>query len=405
VSRNRRRRGETLESVDGTESPRHQHGLRGADHGDAARRHGRGRPQGRAPERRPGPHARLGPRRARAVVEGDRPQQARGHAEAVHAGGPGAAARAGRRRRRARRELPAGRAGEVGPRAGRAPGAQPAAGHAARHRVRPGRAVQGAARVRHADGSDERLRPPDRAGGRAAHAAAVRPRRRGGRHRGGVRGAHRALPPRRLRRRGPGDRPRAPGAAAGHPRARPDRVRPARHRRRPARQPVAEQRPAQRLRHPRRPLGGRLGQRHLDRRAGDAPGRAGRPGREAVVRLGRGAQPPRRGARRRRAEVDRRPRPRRRAHGVRGRRGGHRADLRRGAARERPARRRAGHDHHRRRRGPRPAQDAEPDLPAGRHTGVDPLARAAARPGQRAVYASLGVDAPRLAELRATGVV
>ena len=124
------------------------------------------------------------------------------------------------------------------------------------------------------------------------------------------------------RRRGPGDRPRPAGAAAGHPRARPDRVRPARHRRRTARQPLAQQRPAQRLRHPRRPLGRHLGQRHLDRRTGDAPGRAARPRREAVVRLGRGAQPPRRGARRRRAEVDRRPRPRRRARRVRGRRGG-----------------------------------------------------------------------------------
>ena len=74
---------------------------------------------------------------------------------------------------------------------------------------------------------------------------------------------------------GPGDRPGPAGAAAGHPRPRPDRLRPARDHRGPPRQPVAEQRPAQRLRHPRRPLGRDLGQRDVDRGAGDAPGRAG----------------------------------------------------------------------------------------------------------------------------------
>jgi crotonobetainyl-CoA:carnitine CoA-transferase CaiB-like acyl-CoA transferase len=62
-------------------------------------------------------------------------------------------------------------------------------------------------------------------------------------HRGRLRRADRALPPRPARRRGPGDRPRAAGAAAGHPRARPDGLRPARDHRGPARQPVAEQRP------------------------------------------------------------------------------------------------------------------------------------------------------------------
>ena len=41
------------------------------------------------------------------------------------------------------------------------------------------------------------------------------------------------------------------------------------------------------------------------------------------------------------------------------------------------------HDHHRRRRGPRPAEDAEPDLPARRHPGRDPLDGPAARAGQR----------------------
>ena len=44
----------------------------------------------------------------------------------------------------------------------------------------------------------------------------------------------------------------------GHPRPGPERVRPTRHRARPARQPLAQQRPAQHLRHARRPLGGGL---------------------------------------------------------------------------------------------------------------------------------------------------
>ena len=59
--------------------------------------------------------------------------------------------------------------------------------------------VRRAARVRHPRRGDERLRPPDRAGGRAAHAAAVRARRRGGRHRGRLRRADRAVPPRPAR--------------------------------------------------------------------------------------------------------------------------------------------------------------------------------------------------------------
>src|SRR5215218_7136837 len=86
---------------------------------------------------------------------------------------------------------------------------------------------------------------------------------------------------------------------------------------------------------------------------------------EKPVLLRRGAQPARRGARRRGAEVDLRARPGRGARGLRRRRCRDRADLRRRAAGERPTRRRPRHDHHRRRRGPRPAEDAEPDLPAG----------------------------------------
>ena len=117
----------------------------------------------------------------------------------------------------------------------------------------------------------------------------------------------------------------------------PTRLRPARHHLRAARQPVAEQRPAQRLPHPRRPLGGHLGQRHVDRGAGHAPGRARRPGREAVVLLGRGARP---------ARGDARPRGRRsgsppvtstRSQGLRGGRRGDRAGLRHRTTRQRPA--------------------------------------------------------------------
>ncbi len=59
------------------------------------------------------------------------------------------------------------------------------------------------------------------------------------------------------------------------------------HRARPTRQPLAQQRPAQHLPHPRRPVGRRLHQRHPGRRAGHAARRARRHRREAVVRLRR----------------------------------------------------------------------------------------------------------------------
>ena len=131
-----------------------------------------------------------------------------------------------------------------------------------------------AARVRHPRRGDERVRPPDRQPdgpptlppfGLADGVA-------------GIAGAYAvltALYHRDLRGgAGPGHRPVAAGAAARHPRPRPDRLRPTRHHRRPPRQPLAQQRPAQHLPHQRRPLGGDLGQRHLGRRTGHAPGRA-----------------------------------------------------------------------------------------------------------------------------------
>ena len=119
-SRNRRRRGETLESVDGMKvldvSTVYAAPITAMLLGDM----GADVLKVEHPNGRPGPHARLEPRGARPVVEGDRPQQARGHAEPRPPGGAGAAARAGRRRGRARRELPARRHGEVGARARRA---------------------------------------------------------------------------------------------------------------------------------------------------------------------------------------------------------------------------------------------------------------------------------------------
>ena len=168
------------------------------------------------------------------------------------------------------------------------------------------------------------------------------------------------------RRAGPGDRPGAAGAAAGHPRARArpsttsSASSPARH---GNRSPNNAPRNAYVTRDG--ALGGDLGQRDVDRRAGDAPGRAARPGRRAVVLLRRGAQP-------------RAPR----CSTARCRSGSPRATSTTCSRRsrtpgaaiapiydveqlvERPARGGPGHDHHRRRRGPRAAADAEPDLPA-----------------------------------------
>ena len=199
----------------------------------------------------------------------------------------------------------------------------------------------------------------------------------------------RALPARRARprhRTRPGDRPRrcssrCSGSSGPGPRCTTSSVIIAG----PARQQVAEQRPAQRLPHPRRPLGGHLGQRHLGRRAGHAAGRAGRPDREAVVRLGRGAQPAPRDARRRGGRSGSPP-----AISTRSCR-----PSRRPAPRWRPI-----YDVEQLVNDPQviardtittvddedlgDAEDAEPDVPAGRHPGRHPVGRPPARPGQRA---------------------
>ena len=364
--------------------------------------------QGRAPARRPGPHPRLEQGRPRPVVEGHRPQQAHGHAQ------PRQAARA--RSCCARLVADADvlienfRPG-VMEKWGLGPDAlqrdQPRAGDAAGHRVRPDRPLRAAARVRHAGRGDERASP-------------TRPASRTGRRRCRRSGSPTASPasPARyavllaLYHR---DAKRRPGqvidlvaarAAAGILGPGPSVYDQLGIVAGPARQPLAQQRPAQRLPHPRRPLGGDLGQRHLDRRARDAPGRAGR------------TSPTSRGS----------PRPASAADAPRcstapSQNGSPRAT----STRSSTAFEDAGaaiapiydveqlvndphvhgprHDHHRRRRGPRPAEDAEPDLPAGRAPRAHPL-HGGRRLGQDndAVYAELSAStAEQLAELRERG--
>ena len=252
-----------------------------------------------------------------------------------------------------------------------------------------------AARLRHARRGDERLRAPDRPAGRPANAAAVR----AGRRRRRLTGAfavmlalyHRDV----QRRRRPGHRPLAARAAARHPRARPQRVRPARHRARAARQPFAEQRPAQHLPDPRRPLGGDLRQRDLGRRAGHAARRPTRHRRGALVRLRARARPHGRPAR-----------PDRRATGSRARD----FDEVMAAFEEAGAALAPIYDveqlvndphvqatamhHHRRRRGPRTAADAEPPVPHARDArarSASPAA-ASARTPRRSTRERLGLD-------------
>ena len=268
---------------------RRGHRLRRPAGRDDARRLRRRRHQGRAPGRRFRPHPRPQQGRRRAVVEGAGPQQAHRHREAVHAGGPGAVPGPGAHRRRADRELPAGGVRTLGPVARAAARDQPGAGRPAGHRVRADRPGRAAPRVRHADRGDERAGAHDRRPGRPAHTAAVRAGRRD-------RGAGRRVrdhagpaAPGAGRRPRPGDRPVAAGAAADDPRPGPDGVRPARRDPGPARQPLAQQRPAQHLPDPGRPLGRGVGQLALGRAAGAHPGRAPGGDRGAVVQLGRRA--------------------------------------------------------------------------------------------------------------------
>ena len=102
-----------------------------------------------------------------------------------------------------------------------------------------------------------------------------------------LRGDAGAVPPRRGQGRRPGHRPVAAGTAGGHPRPRAQRLRPARAGLRPARQPVEQQRPPQRLPDQRRPVGGDLGECHLGGRTGDEPGRPAGHRRAVLVPRGR----------------------------------------------------------------------------------------------------------------------
>ena len=304
----------------GDSGARCQHRLRRADHGDAARRLRRGRPQDRAADRGPGTHPRLSVKghglwwkviarnkdamtldvrtpegreiMLRLVADSDvmtenfRPGVLEGWGlgpDELLAVNPGLVL------------LRTTGFGQDGPYARRRAFGSLAEAH-------------------------DRVRAPDRPARRAADAAAVRPRRRRRRHHRGVRGddgAARARP-RRRRRAGPGDRPVAVRAAAGDHGPDAERVRPARRGAAAAGQPLAQQRPPQHLPDPRRAVGGGVVRRDLGRRAGDAAGRAPGPGRAAVVLLRRGAGGARRRARRRGAGMDRRPRPRRRRRRVRG---------------------------------------------------------------------------------------
>ena len=183
----------------------------------------------------------------------------------------------------------------------------PGPGHPAGDRVRADRPGRAAPRVRHPDRGDERAGAHDRRPGRPAHAAAVRAGRRHRRAGRRVRHHAGAAAPGARRPRA-GDRPVAAGAAADDPRPGTDRVRPARRDPGPARQPLAEQRPAQHLPDPGRPLGGGVGQLAVGRAAGADPGRAPGGHRGALVPLGREAGRARRRAGRLRVGLDRRAR-------------------------------------------------------------------------------------------------
>ena len=164
----------------------------------------------------------------------------------------------------------------------------------------------GPARVRHAGRGDERVRRDHRRAGRAADAAAVRARRRHRRARHGVRRAWWRCA--RATRPGAGQvidlaiiEPILMHAGrADHG------VRPARHTcsRAPA-TARSNNAPRNTYRTARRPLGGGLHQRAVHRRAGDAPGRAPRADRRAVVRHRRRAGAARRRAGRGRRRLDR----------------------------------------------------------------------------------------------------
>ena len=119
--------------------------------------------------------------------------------------------------RGARRELPTGPPRETRARPRRAARPQPSARRHAHLRLRPGRPVRRAARLRHDRRGDGRVRGDQRRAGRAAAAAADRPDRRGDRAGGGVR--HDGRP---AQRSGPGRRRQPAGDDAAPARTAPD---------------------------------------------------------------------------------------------------------------------------------------------------------------------------------------
>ena len=119
------------------------------------------------------------PRRHRPVVEDGQPQQAVRRPRPEARRRPRRAARAGRRRGRARRELPSRHAGAVGPRAGRAARAERTAGHHPRDGIRPGRPLRQPTRLRLDRRGHVRLCRHRRRARRPAPAPSHRPDRRG----------------------------------------------------------------------------------------------------------------------------------------------------------------------------------------------------------------------------------
>ena len=202
------------------------------------------------------------------------------HPEPARGTRAGAPARPRRAERRARRELPAGDARAVEPRAGTPLGDEPGAGDRARLGLRPDRPLRPAGGLRLRLGGDGRdpvhQRLPRR--GPAAHPhLARRLPRRDVRRPGDPR---RALPAGRARRRaGPGRRRLADGGVLRTPREHGARVRPARHRPRAGRHGAEGGRTLEHLQVQRRKVDGDRRQRRQGLRPavrGDGPAGAGR---------------------------------------------------------------------------------------------------------------------------------
>ena len=182
--------------------------------------------------------------------------------------------------RRPGRELPAGHARALEPRARAAVGGEPRPGDRARLRLRADRAVRAARRLRLGLGGDGRHPPHQRLPGRAAAAHPHLARRLARRDVRGAGHSRRPLPARRARRR-----PRAGGgrlADGGLLRAAGEhgsRVRPARHRPRPRRDRAEGRRPLEHLQVERREVDGDRRERGQGLRAavrGDGAGRSSR---------------------------------------------------------------------------------------------------------------------------------